>query len=68
MLIFSCKSFVFLALTFLYLIHAKFCIWYKVFSPIGEENGNPLQYSCLVNPMERGVWWVIVHGVAKSWT
>ena len=29
-------------------------------------HGNPLQYSCLENPMERRAWWVIVHGVAKS--
>ena len=29
-------------------------------------NGNPLQYSCLGNPMDRGAWWAIVHGVAKS--
>ena len=34
----------------------------------GEENGNPLQYFCLENPMDRGVWWAIVHGVAKSQT
>ena len=33
----------------------------------GEGNGNPLQYSCLENPMERGAWWVTVHGVAQSW-
>ena len=33
----------------------------------GEENGNPLQYSCLGNPMDRGAWWATVHGVAKSW-
>ena len=32
----------------------------------GEGNGNLLQYSCLENPMDRGAWWVIVHGVAKS--
>ena len=32
------------------------------------ENGNPLQYSCLENPMDRGAWWATVHGVAKSWT
>ena len=31
----------------------------------GEENGNPLQYSSLENPMDRGVWWAIVHGVAR---
>ena len=34
----------------------------------GEGNGNPLQYSCLENPMDRGAWWAAVHGVAKSWT
>ena len=31
----------------------------------GEGNGNPLQYSCLENPMYRGAWWAIVPGVAK---
>ena len=34
----------------------------------GEGNGNPLQYSCLENPMDGGAWGAIVHGVAKSWT
>ena len=34
----------------------------------GEENGNPLQYSCLENPMDGGAWWATVHRVAKSWT
>ena len=34
----------------------------------GEENGNPLKYSCLENPMDRGAWWATVHGVAKSHT
>ena len=34
----------------------------------GEGNGNPLQYSCLENPMDRGVWWATVYGVAKSQT
>ena len=34
----------------------------------GEGNGNPLQYSCLKNPMEGGAWWATVHGVAKSRT
>ena len=32
----------------------------------GEGNGNPLQYSCLENTMERGAWWATVHGVAKQ--
>ena len=34
----------------------------------GGENGNPLQYSCLENPMDRGAWRAIVHGVTKSQT
>ena len=34
----------------------------------GEGNGNPLQYSCLENPMDRGAWLATVHGVAKSQT
>ena len=33
-----------------------------------EGNGNPLQYSCLGNPMDRRPWWATVHGVAKSRT
>ena len=32
----------------------------------GARNGNPLQYSCLANPMYRGAWWTTVHGVAKG--
>ena len=34
----------------------------------GEGNGNPLQYSCLENSMDRGAWWATVHGVTKSQT
>ena len=34
----------------------------------GEGNGNPLQYSCLENPMNREAWWAAVHGVTKSQT
>ena len=34
----------------------------------GEGNGNPLQYSCLQNPMDGGAWWAAVHGAAKSRT
>ena len=34
----------------------------------GEANGNPLQYSCLENPMDRGGWWATVHGIVKSRT
>ena len=36
-------------------------------SPV-EGNGNPLQYSCLENPSDRGAWWATVHGVTKSRT
>ena len=32
----------------------------------GEGNGNPLQYSCPGNPMDRGAWWATVHGVAQE--
>ena len=34
----------------------------------GEGNDNPLQYSCLENPMDGGAWQATVHGVTKSWT
>ena len=34
----------------------------------GEENGNPLQYSCLENPMDREAWWAIIQRVTKRWT
>ena len=39
-----------------------------LFLKIGEGNGNPLQYSCLENPMDRGAWTPTVHRVAKSQT
>ena len=34
----------------------------------GEGHGNPLQYSCLENPVDRGVWWATVNKVTKNWT
>jgi len=34
----------------------------------GGGNGNPLQYSCLENPIDKGAWWVTVHGVTKNQT
>ena len=37
-------------------------------SCIGEGNGNPLQYSCLENPRDRGAWWAAVYGDAQSLT
>ena len=33
----------------------------------GGGNGNPLQYSCLGNPMDREAWWAAVHGVTNAW-
>ena len=36
--------------------------------PLGEGNGNPLQYSCLENPRDSGAWWAAVYGVAQSRT
>ena len=36
--------------------------------PLEKENGNPLQYSCLENSMDRVAWWATVHGVTKSRT
>ena len=33
----------------------------------GERNGNPLQYSCLENPVDRRAWWAAVHRVTQSW-
>ena len=45
------------------LLHFHFSL-----SCIEEGNGNPLQYSCLENPMGRGDWWTVIHGVTKSQT
>ena len=39
-----------------------------LYCQVGEGNGNPLQYSCLENPMDGGASQAVVHGVAKSWT
>ena len=44
------------------------CLLWFIMKGYGEGNGNPLQYSCLENPMEGGAWWAAVHEVAKSWT
>ena len=45
----------------------KVCIVKAMVSP-GEGNGNPLQYSCLENPMDGGAWWAAVHGVTRNQT
>ena len=44
--------------------------WFGMHACVGEGNGNPLQCSCLENPVDRGAWWAIVHNVTKirhSW-
>jgi len=43
------------------------CLFYLIRSR-KEGNGNPLQYSCLENSLDRGAWQATIHGVAKSWT
>ena len=43
------------------------CLWQDML-PLGEVNGNPLQYSCLENPRDGGTWSAAVYGVAQSWT
>ena len=50
------------------LLLLDFNLWECVGNLLGEGNDNPLQYSCLENPMDRGAWWAVVHGVAQSWT
>ena len=40
--------------------------WWDLVTLQGEGNGNPLQYSCLENPVDRGAWWAAVHRVAES--
>jgi len=47
---------------------SKWKVSQKLVHFIGEGHGNPLQYSCLENPMDRRAWWAVVHGVAESWT
>ena len=36
--------------------------------PLEKRMANPLQYSCVENPRDRGAWWAMVHGATKSWT
>ena len=43
-------------------------IWSKLWMLDGGANGNPLQYSCLENPVDRGAWWAAIYGVTQSWT
>ena len=51
----------------LHIIYIHICIYVHthIFIYFGEGNDNPLQYSCLGNPMARGAWWATVHGVTK---
>ena len=49
-----------------FIFNISFNISFNFIQYFGEGNGNPLQYSCLENPMDGGAWWAAVHGVAKS--
>ena len=49
-------------------IKRKSQLKWRIWSYFGEGNGNPLQYSCLENPVDRGAWWAAVHRVAQSRT
>ena len=49
-------------------IWISYCLYVRRKCLFGEGNGNPLQYACLGNPMDRGAWRAIVHGVTKSQT
>ena len=49
-------------------IWISYCLYVRRKCLFGEGNGNPLQYSCLGNPMDRGAWQATVHGVSKSQT
>ena len=48
------------------LIHSEYRPLEAIHTCFGEGSGTPLQYSCLVNPMDGGAWWAAVHGVVKS--
>ena len=48
--------------------HKRHCLIPGLGRSLGGGHGNPLQYSCLENPMDRGVWRATVHKVVKSWT
>ena len=65
----------------LWVVQLSSCYWFLVSYHCGQEryllwilgafregNGNPLQYSCLENPRDRGPWWAAIYGVAQSWT
>ena len=56
-------------MTLLKKINKQLCaLFHYMYTQIGEGNGNPLQYSCLENSMDGGVWYAAVHGVARSRT
>ena len=75
---FSAKSCIFRQLIYLYLLGTNECVTGNFsFSctairnlsfKLGEGNGNPFQYSCLENPVDRGTWWAAVHRDAQSRT
>ena len=59
--------FIYLGFSFLLVTLYNFNL-HPAYPSFGEGNGNPLQYSCLKNPMDGGAWQATIPGVAKSWT
>ena len=53
-------------------VHIYMCVYIYIYLYVclymEEGNGNPLQYSCLENPLNRGAWWATVHRITQSWT
>ena len=49
-------------------LNRRHVLGYFPFREVLEGNGNPLQYSCMENPIDGGAWWAAVHGVAQSQT
>ena len=67
---FTIQAFVSKVMSLLLNMLSRFVIAFlpRIQKDTGEGNGNPLQYSCLENPVDRGAWWAAVHRVAQSWT
>ena len=64
----TCSPFLF-PVIFFFTAFITLSVWFAfIYSYFGEGNGNPLQYSCLENPVDRGAWWAAVHGVTQSRT
>ena len=66
---FRCIIYIFV--TYIYIIVKNYLVFsvylvFNIYNPFLQGNGNPLHYSCLENPIDRGVWWTTVHGGCKE--